>query len=122
MLTVVVDGNNVTWALRIGGGPAVDEFLQRLEMAAASKDWEVTVIFDGPERYLPRESGLLVVWYGRGKSADSLIERMVYEAADRAQFVVVTEDRAEGDLVRGKGARVWSAQRLLQEMSAEAAD
>ena len=80
----------------------------------------VTVVFDGPQRFLPREKGLLVVLYSRPKqAADAVIERLVYQASDRTQMVVVTRDRAEADLVRGLGARVWDAQRLLEALSAE---
>ena len=116
MLTLVVDGNNVMRALGITAPPAEEEFLQRLEMAAAAKDWEITVFFDGPERHLRRDSGLLVVRYAQGKSADSLIERMVHEQKDRKQVAVVTHDRAEGNLILGMGAFVWSPRRLVEEM------
>ena len=112
MLTVIVDGNNVLREEL----PQAEQFLQRLELAAVSKDWEVTVIFDGPERFIPRESGPLVVCYARGKTADTLIERTVYEAPDRTQVIVVTRDRAEANLVLGLGARVWTPQRLLEEL------
>ena len=116
MLTVIVDGNNVLIALKVRRPEAAEQFLQRLELAAVEKDWEVIVVFDGPERYLRRETGPLVVRYMQGKTADSLIERMVYQAPDRAQVAVVTQDRAEGMLVTGLGAHVWSAQRLAEEL------
>ena len=116
MLTVIVDGNNVVRALNLARLPQVEEFLVRLEMAAVTKDWEVTVVFDGPERFLPREKGPLVVRYGLGRTADSLIERMVYEVPDKTGLVVVTQDHAEADLVRGFGALVWNARRLQEEM------
>ena len=116
MMTVIVDGNNVMRALRIERTPQIEEFLVRMELAAVNKDWEVTVVFDGPERFLPRESGPLVVRYIQGKTADSLIERMVYQVKDREQVIVVTQDRAEETLVRGFGAWVWSAGQLQQEL------
>ena len=116
MMTVIVDGNNVMIALGVRRPAAVEQFLRRLEMAAVRKDWEAIVVFDGPERYLPRESGPLVVRYMKGKSADSAIERMVCSAPDRKQVAVVTLDRMEGDLARGVGAQVWSPQRLVEEL------
>ena len=119
-LTVLVDGNNLFQTLDRSGRDhpeRIETFLQRLELAAVSKDWEVTVIFDGPERFLPREKGPLVVRYAKGRTADTLIERQVYQAADRASMVVVTRDRAEADLVLGLGARVWSPGRLLEELA-----
>lgn len=124
MITLLVDGNNVLSdpSFKRGNDLVVgEEFLQKLELAAVSRDWEVIVVFDGPERFLPRETGPLVVRYAeRGQTADTVIERLVYQAADRSQVVVVTQDRAEADLVRGFGARVWSAQQLLEELSREA--
>ena len=116
MLKVMVDGNNVLQALGIMRPEQAEAFLIRLELAAAHRDWEVTVVFDGPERFLPRETGLLVVRYAKGSQADTLIERMAYQAADRKQVVVVTQDHAEADLVRGLGASVWTASRLQEEL------
>ncbi len=119
-MTLIVDGNNVLAALGLarGGPPPGEAFLQKLEMVAVSKDWEVTVIFDGPERFLPREAGPLIVKYAPpGQSADSLIERTVYKIQDRAAIVVVTQDNAEADLVRGLGAVVWTPQHLVEELS-----
>lgn len=119
-LTILVDGNNVMRALPPPRGPELAEserFLQRLELAAATQGWQVTVVFDGPERFLRRQEGLLVVRYAKpGQSADSVIERMVHEAPDRAQVVAVTQDLAEARLVMGMGATVWSVKRLLEEM------
>ena len=116
MLTILVDGNNVLPTLGLRQPDAVEQFLQKLELVAAQKDWQAIVVFDGPQRYLPREFGPLVVRYIQGKTADSLIERMVFQMPDRSQTAVVTQDRAEADLVRGLGASVWSAQRLVEEL------
>ncbi len=120
MTAVIVDGNNLLGFLRLNrrsDQAAAEEFLQRLELAAVSRDWEVTVIFDGPERFLPRETGPLVVRYAPPpQTADSLIERMVYQAPDRARVAVVTQDRAEANLALGFGARVWTPQQLLETL------
>ena len=115
-LVLIVDGDNVVRTLKILRPPEVERFLQRLEMATVSRDWEIIVVFDGPERFLPREEGPLVVRYSLGKTADTLIERLVYQSPDRAGVVVVTQDRAQANVVSGFGARVWDAQRLIQEM------
>ena len=119
-MTLILDGDNVLRALRLVRGvatTAAENFLQQLELLAADRGWEVTVVFDGPERFLRREAGLLVVRYApRGTTADTLIERLVYQAADRTRVVVVTRDRVEADLVLGLGAQVWTPQRLREEM------
>ncbi len=120
MVTVILDGNNVLQAMglhRLQDAAGAEQFFQKLEMAAVSKDWEVIAIFDGPERFLPRESGPLVIRHAKpGTTADTLIERFVYHAADRTQMVIVTRDRAEANLVVGLGARVWNVDRLIEEM------
>ncbi|MCM8794194.1 MAG: NYN domain-containing protein [Candidatus Omnitrophica bacterium] len=120
MKTILVDGENVLRALGLIRGSDLtraESFLQELERTAAEKDWEVVVVFDGPERYLRRESGLLTVCYAKpGTTADTVIERMVYEAPDRSGMVVVTRDRAEGNVALGLGALVWAPHRLAQEM------
>ena len=126
MRTVILDGENVLRALGLVRGTDLtraEEFLQKLEMAAAANDWEVSVIFDGPQRYLPRESGLMVVRYAPpGKTADTVIEAMVYQAQDRAGIVVVTRDRAEENLTVGLGATVWSPKRLAEELEHHGAE
>lgn len=96
--------------------PQIERFLQRLEMAAIAKDWEVIVVFDGPQRFLPREEGPVVVRYALGRTADSMIERTVYQTVNRSETIVVTQDRAEGDLVLGMGGRVWNARRFQEEL------
>ena len=119
-MKILIDGNNVFRALgvsRRSDPPAEEGFLQRIERAAAERDWEVIVFFDGPERHLPRESGLLTVRYAQGKSADSLIERAVAENGRREPIIVVTQDRAEADLVRALGAWVWGPARLKEELT-----
>ena len=119
-LSLFIDGNNLLYALGMGqenDSPAAEQLLQRLEICAAAKDWEVVVVFDGPERFLRRESGLLVIRYaGGGKTADTVIERLVYQSTNRTQIVVVTQDRAESDLILGLGGQVWSPKRFLKEL------
>ena len=119
-LTIVLDGDNVLQALQLVRGAnlsVAEQFLQRLELAAVRLDWEVTVVFDGVPRYFPRETGPLIIQYAAPRqTADAVIERLVYQTSDRSSTVVVTQDRAEANLVLGLGARVWSPHRLLEEL------
>lgn len=120
MLHLILDGNNLFEALHLGrdkNTAAIERFLQRLEMTAVSHDWEVTVVFDGQERFLARQEGPLIVLYAKPRqTADDLIERLVYQSADRGCIIVVTRDLAEANLVLGLGARVWSPERFLEEL------
>ena len=120
MWTVIVDGNNIFQALDVSGDPtsaAAEQFLQKLERTAVMKDWEVIVVFDGRPRFLPRETGPLTVRYAAVRqTADSVIERLVYQLEDKNSVIVVTQDHSEANIVLGCGARVWSSNRLLEEM------
>jgi len=122
-MELMVDGDNVLRALGIVPArgvsfskEAVEQFLNRLETVAARRAWEVVVVFDGPERFMPRETGHLVIHYSGKEDADHLIERMVYQRADRSSCVVVTQDQAQARLVLGLGARVWTPRRLIEEL------
>ena len=56
------------------------------------------------------------VVYSQKISADSYIERMLFERRSEAQFMVVTNDRAISNIARGGGARVMSTSQFLERM------
>ena len=70
----------------------------------------VTLVFDGRGgHYATRHTrngapSLEVVYSPERQSADTVIERLVYESPTRGNLVVVTADRGLRDLVRGLGA------------------
>lgn len=99
--------------------------LRDLELAAALRGIHCTVVFDGaPIEDVTHCSSehLTVLFAGPTASADSVIERLVCQRPARApkgqspgtvpHVVVVTNDRVQGNLVVGFGARCWSSSQL----------
>ena len=58
-------------------------------------------------------AGLEVVYAPANKSADAVIERYIYQAANKMDLVVVSGDRGLRDLCRGMGALVMDADNFL---------
>lgn len=82
-----------------------------------------TLVFDGRgKRYAEKVdhgrdvAGLEVVYTHGNLSADAIIERMVYQAKDRREIAVVSNDRGIRMLCRGMGALVMEADSFLQEV------
>ncbi len=109
--------------------------LSRIAPFAASKRCQVTVVLDGvghddeftgfrlPVPARPaggRQAGArgFCVVYSGPVSADAYIERYLFENKGKASFVVVTEDRAMADMVRGSGARVMSIRNFIDQLKA----
>jgi len=113
----LVDGYNVLHCtaaykpmMRMGLETARDAFINQLALFCANSQDSVTVVFDGSESLesnvtpfagVPR----LEVRYSPGKhSADTVIERLIYNAPERTRAVVVTRDRGLRELCQGMGA------------------
>lgn len=120
---------------------ARQSFLRDLELAAALRGVRCTVVFDGAPiedvTYCSSEH-LTVIFAGPRESADTVIERLVCKAKELSPkgtaartkglspttdpagrpkgtvpgIVVVTNDRAQGNLIVGWGARCWSSRML----------
>jgi len=80
------------------------------------------IIFDGrgrhPQSMTPALSGEGVeVIYGSGHlSADAVIERMVYQAPDPQQFIVVSGDRGIIDTCQHMGAFIMRPENFLRQV------
>ena len=75
----------------------------------------VTVVFDGYEaKHTPAEPepthGIEVLFSGRGKTADDLIERLVGQSEHKSRILVVTSDNMERHTVEALGAQSASAE------------
>ncbi len=125
---LLVDGYNVinAWpeliALKDNLEHSRDRLLEIMTHYGAFKDYKVVVVFDahfiaGGETQRQIVKGVSVVYTGEGETADSFIERQVYELVRRGEEVyVATSDGAEQMLVAGMGAYRISARELLTDV------
>src|SRR3990172_574821 len=96
----IVDGYNVicTWdclmrAKTISMEHAREMLVSMLVSYADSTGVRTTVIFAGvTEEHTGPHGDVEVIFSGKKKSADTIIERMVYEQKDRESVAVVTSD------------------------------
>lgn len=118
----LIDGNNLLGLrseIRLKDPGARSRLLQRLAAFSRARRTKVIVVFDGePE---PGTGGsevhlgeMRVLYAGRKTDADTLILRLLEEAADPAGFVLVTSDRALGDRARHRRVRNVTASRKFQ--------
>lgn len=106
----LIDGFNL---LRADSKPKTPlELIHRLAgFASAQKGRGVLIVFDGkaPEgQWESLGSKHLRIESSGALTADSVIERYLYENKGRYQFTVVTADRAVIRMAHGSGARVMS--------------
>ena len=78
-------------------------------------DKNVSIVFDGSKRFddIPFdhiETGIKVIFSKNGKSADTVIERMIYKLSDKSTALVVTSDHLVRMMIGGMGARSVSAE------------
>ena len=124
----LVDGYNVlykcSWLkglLRQDLETAREALIDRVAHYCAQSGTRVTIVFDGRARQVTenvahnRSVGSLEVLYSPAQlTADSVIERMVYETPRKMDVVVVTNDRGVRDLCRGMGSLVMDAENFLR--------
>jgi predicted RNA-binding protein with PIN domain len=107
-MPIVVDGNNLLHSLPQSQRTRADVRRRALEIVR-HETVQVVVVFDGPP---PQGSpatehlGRVTVRYSGAVAADDVIFDLVPEGRSAAQWVLVTDDRALGERVRGKGAGV----------------
>jgi hypothetical protein len=111
---LLVDGSNLSHALRREGGSIPPSTLIARLRGAVPQSIGVELVFDGvPDRGMrgERVAAGLIVRYGGRRSADELLVDLVDEAraavgpAGTAGLLVVTDDRALRIALRERGAR-----------------
>ena len=138
MRALIVDGYNIVHAwpslnltMRTRGlEDARRQLITALAEYAAQTGVAVTVVFDGQARPggLPtneHQDGVTVLFGTKRASADHVIERAAYQAAQRgegADVVVATDDRLERDVVGGMGVATMGARALEAEVARIAGD
>ena len=96
-----------------------EEFISYLQNYQDIQNCSVTVVFDGYSKknnklfssgYISKNKGCHVeVSFSRYKqTADAMIEKIVAQAPNPLNLLVVTADRDIAQLVRGYGSQVWS--------------
>jgi hypothetical protein len=121
---LLVDGHSVIFAwpeLRrqhgIRTGRAREDLVRQLRSFADASGWRVAVVFDGkgPDIGQEEESGVQVFYSPAGKTADSVIERLVCRYAKQREVTVATDDGAERVTVDAFGGR-WISTDGLREL------
>jgi len=120
LLRILVDGYSLlhNWPELAPGQPrhserARNELVQVLPRYHDTTGTPVTVFFDGagaaagvPKR--ETDSAVEVLFSHAGQTADQMIERAAYRFNAYGETLVVTDDRAERDVVSGMGGSVAS--------------
>ena len=120
---IIVDGHNLmhhdSELMRRMGSDferARHHLVQRLECLTSLYE-RVVVVFDGRGEKKQSESRLAnleVVFSPSHLTADSVIERLVFEAADPSLVTVVTSDRSERDTVEAAGAASMGCSNFME--------
>ncbi len=132
----LVDGYNVLhkcgWLKSLLGHDletAREALIDKVAHYCAQTGARVTIVFDGQGQQIAenvahnRSVGSLQIIYSPAKkTADTIIERMVYEAPRKMEVVVVTNDRGVRDLCRGMGSLVMDAGNFLQSIRESSRD
>jgi predicted RNA-binding protein with PIN domain len=132
---LIVDGYNVIHAwpdlrglLRESLELARERLVERLATLAQLTGVEVSVVFDAHRRREGRQheeqvGGVRTIFTGRGRSADQVIERMAYQAAERREpILVATSDSFHRAMLRGMGAAVIGTDELLRRVGESEAE
>lgn len=127
---MIVDGYNVVHAWtslkRLVSDASLEaareRLVERLAVLGMVTGVEVTVVFDAHRSAARANSeenvdGVRVIFTRKGHSADHVIERIAYQAAESNDVITVaTSDRFQRDLVRGMGGAVISALELERQV------
>jgi uncharacterized protein len=131
LVRILVDGYSLLhgWPELAPGRPrhtalAREELIRVLTQYQDAVGTPVTVVFDGggappgtPKT--PEGQGIEVLYSGRGKTADDLIERATVRLLRYGDVLVVTDDFAERDTVISFGGSAWSCASFIRSLEAE---
>ncbi len=126
-LWIIVDGYNSVHKL-----PELLQLMERdlylarrglvrmLEKVIPRSADRITIVFDGSgnklERDLMETSPVEILYSPAGDSADSVIERMVAEADNPREILVVTSDNMEANAVAASGAATQSCDTFFRSL------
>lgn len=128
---ILVDGYNFLHQiphfkrfLRQGIEAAREEVIQEFLRYSDFQDREIRIVFDSrhaqpsEEKYFSN-SGFTVVFSGRKQTADTYIERFIYERAKPFSLRVISADRKIQHIAFGKDVWVSSPEVFYEEMKAK---
>ena len=103
---------------------ARDMLLDLVQCFCLTGDYEITVVFDGREEEQTRqtaplngnERGMHLIYSPHHTSADTVIERLVYQRRDRMNCVVVSNDQSLRSQCRGMGSLTMEADSFLHSV------
>ena len=117
---LIIDGSNLLHALRRGATPAPAAALVGRLRGIIEPTVRIELIFDGPQEQGLGDariaSGVSVRYSGRF-TADSVIAKLVAEAAQPVALLVVTDDAELTDRVKRAGGRTARTEWLMARLS-----
>jgi uncharacterized protein len=126
LVRILVDGYSLlhNWPELAAGAPrhserAREELVQMLMRYHDATGEPITVFFDGagaPPNVAKNESNsaVEVLFSQAGQTADDMIERAAHRFRDYGEVLVVTNDRAERDMVVGFGGSAASCENFIR--------
>jgi predicted RNA-binding protein with PIN domain len=114
MIQLIVDANNILKNARSDRFAKIPFesskliLLDTLNEFSIYYGFDVTVVFDGKgdaAKY-GNSKNVSVVYSGRGRDADTIIEQLLFQNQDSSACSVLTDDRMLSDIARGAGATV----------------
>ena len=96
---------------------ARQQLIQKVERVAALLGERTTIVFDGKQTGSSDEmnaSSLEILFSSADKTADTVVERLVYADANPEAVLVVTSDRRERETVMAAGAQTMSCGEFLE--------
>ena len=126
LVRILVDGYSLlhNWPELAEGAPrhsarAREELVQILTQYHDATGEPITIFFDGsgaPPNTPKNESSraVEVLFSKAGQTADDMIERAAHRFQEYGEFLVVTNDNAERDMVSGFGGSVASCENFIR--------
>ena len=101
---------------------ARDQLIARLGAIGDALADRITIVFDGAgfagKRQTPLPAPVDVLYSDNAQTADTVIERLAYAAAQPQEILVITSDRAERETVEAAGAATMGCTDFLYHLTA----
>ncbi len=98
-----------------------DDLVQKVANFAALSGQETILVFDGSsmqeEELVLEESGIQVVFTKKEETADTFIERFLYEMPRTYETVLITSDGAVQEMALLTGAQRFSSRQFITDMN-----